>query len=68
MKDTLEISLPDRYDMLQRKAVGQLAQIISPVADALDHVDAIHRDMKASSRGAFFILSRHFHKYGHVYY
>jgi DNA (cytosine-5)-methyltransferase 1 len=56
MNNTIEISLPDRYDMLQRKAVGQLSQIISPVEDALDHVDMLYSDMKASSRGALLII------------
>jgi hypothetical protein len=52
----VDISLPDRYDMLARKAVGQLSQIISPVDGALDHIDALHADMRASSRGTFLIL------------
>ncbi len=56
MRDQIEISLPDRYDMLQRKAVGQLSQIISPVEDALDHLDNLHAEMNASSRGSFLIL------------
>lgn len=56
MSTNLEISLPDRYDMLERKAIGQLSQIISPVEEALEHIDLIYSDMKASSRGAFLIL------------
>lgn len=56
MTTTIDISLPDRYDVLARKAVNQLSQIISPVESALDHIDALHADMRASSRGAFLIL------------
>ncbi|MCP9786007.1 hypothetical protein [Cyanobium sp. N5-Cardenillas] len=56
MKPTIDISLPDRYDILARKAVGQLSQIISPVDAALDHIDVLHADMRASSRGTFLIL------------
>lgn len=51
-----EISLPDRYDMLERKATGQLSQIISPVESALQHIDMLHADMRASSRGSFLII------------
>lgn len=53
---TIDISLPDRYDMLARKAVGQLSQIISPVDAALEHIDVLHADMRASSRGIFLII------------
>lgn len=53
---TIDISLPDRYDMLARKAVGQLSQIISPVDSALEHIDVLHADMRASSRGTFLII------------
>jgi hypothetical protein len=56
MNPTIDISLPDRYDMLARKAVGQLSQIISPVDAALEHIDALHADMRASSRGSFLII------------
>lgn len=56
MSAQFDISVPDRYDVLQRKVPGQLAQIISPVTSALDHVDAVYSDMRASSRGAFLIL------------
>lgn len=42
--------------MLARKAVGQLSQIISPVEVALNHIDALHADMRASSRGNLLIL------------
>lgn len=56
MTPNIDISLPDRYDMLARKAVNQLTQIISPVDSALEHIDALHSDMRASSRGTFLIL------------
>lgn len=56
MTTTIEISLPDRYDMLARKAVNQLSQIIAPVESALEFVDTLHSDMRASARGAFLII------------
>ncbi|MFY4698764.1 hypothetical protein [Burkholderia glumae] len=56
MTTTTEISLPDRYDMLARKAVNQLTQIIVPVDSALEHIDVLHSDMRASSRGTFLII------------
>lgn len=56
MNNQIDISLPDRYDMLQRKAENQLDQIISPVDESLSHIDQMHADMRASSRGAFLIL------------
>ncbi len=56
MTTTINISLPDRYDMLARKAVNQLTQIIAPVDSALEHIDMLHADMQASSRGAFLII------------
>lgn len=56
MTVTTDISLPDRYDVLARKAVNQLTQIIAPVESALAHIDALHGDMRASSRGAFLII------------
>lgn len=52
----MDISLPDRYDMLARKAVGQLTQIIVPVESALSHIDNLYADMRASSRGTFLII------------
>ncbi|HDR8964043.1 hypothetical protein [Burkholderia vietnamiensis] len=56
MTTTIDISLPDRYDMLARKAVNQLTQIIVPVDSALEHIDVLHSDMRASSRGTFLII------------
>lgn len=56
MQRATDISLPDRYDVLQRKASDQLSQIISPVVEALEHIDALHEDMNASGRGQLLIL------------
>lgn len=56
MTATIGISLPDRYDMLARKAANQLNQIIAPVDSALEYIDMIHSDMRASSRGTFLII------------
>ena len=56
MTEQIQLNLPDRYDMLQRKATGQLSQIITPVESSLAHIDSLHIDMNACSRGAFLIL------------
>lgn len=56
MTNNIDISLPDRYDMLARKAVNQLTHIIEPVDSALEHIDSLHADMRASSRGTFLII------------
>lgn len=56
MHEQMEITLPDRYDVLERKATGQLSQIIAPVSPALEHIDRLATEIQASSRGAFLIL------------
>jgi len=56
MSDTKAISLPDRYDMLRRKATDHMGEIITPVNDALTIVDNLLIDMCASSSGCFLIL------------
>lgn len=48
--------VPDRYDILKRKASNQLQDIIYPVKEALDHIDALYMDMVASCRGSFLIV------------
>ncbi|MDX7862085.1 hypothetical protein SJR95_18965 [Aeromonas caviae] len=48
--------VPDRYDILKRKASGQMADIIHPVDDALQFIDTLHSDMQASCRGGFLIF------------
>lgn len=48
--------VPDRYDILQRKASDKLSDIIHPVDDALAYIDELHRDMSASFRGSFLIF------------
>lgn len=51
----MDLSIPDRFEILAQDT-GQLDTIIVPVEDALDLVDRIHRDMRASGRGAFLLL------------
>lgn len=48
--------VPDRYDILKRKAPGQIREIIHPVERALDFIDDIYVDMSASCRGRFLIV------------
>lgn len=56
MSDTKAISLPDRYDVLSRKAPGHMSEIITPVGDALDMIDTLLGDMEAAACGSFLIL------------
>lgn len=56
MTQQLELFLPDRFDTLQRRAPTQLDSIVVPVADAINHIKAVHRDAVAAGRGAFLIL------------
>lgn len=52
----ISLLVPDRYDILKRKASNQLQEIIHPVIEALKHIDEIHIDMSASYRGRFLIF------------
>src|SRR6266849_8063178 len=56
MSQQLELFVPDRFDMLQRKAPFQLDSIIVPVEEGLRYVKALHRDMIAAGRGGFLLL------------
>ena len=56
MYEQLELFVPDRFDMLLRRAPAQLDTIVVPVDDALQHVKTVHRDMLAAGRGAFLIV------------
>lgn len=56
MYQQLELFVPDRFDMLLRRAPAQLDTIVVPVDDALQHVKTVHRDMLAAGRGAFLIV------------
>lgn len=56
MNSTAPITLPDRFDVLKRKADNQMAEIIDPVDDGLAHIDSIVVDMEASGRGSMIIL------------
>lgn len=48
--------LPDRFEVLSRKAPNGLSTIVVPVEPALDQIDTIMRRMRVSARGAFLIL------------
>lgn len=52
----LELFVPDRFDVLQRKASSQLNSIVVPVNKSLNHIDFMFADMTAAGRGAFLIL------------
>ena len=56
MNRNAHITLPDRFDVLKRKADSHMSEIIDPVDHALDHLDALVVDMNASGRGAMLIL------------
>lgn len=56
MNPAAPITLPDRFDVLRRKADSHMAEIIDPVDRALGHIDALLVDMDASGRGAMIIL------------
>jgi energy-coupling factor transporter ATP-binding protein EcfA2 len=54
--EQLSLFVPDRFDMLQRKALSQLNSIVVAVDDALTKIKAVARDMGAAGRGAFLIF------------
>ena len=56
MAEQLELFVPDRFDMLQRRAPSQLDSIVVPVDDVLQHLKLLHRDLVAAGRGGFLIL------------
>lgn len=51
-----DLFIPDRFDMLKRKADDKLQTIIVPVDDALQEIDLRRRGMRAAGRGGFLIL------------
>src|SRR5690348_16519131 len=50
------ISIPDRFEGLQRRAQDELRSIIVPVEHSLGEIDRLHQDMTAAERGAFLVL------------
>ncbi|HVT80556.1 MAG TPA: hypothetical protein VHM90_07860 [Phycisphaerae bacterium] len=52
----LDLFVPDRFDILFRRAETKLNTIITPVDDALRKIDDLAADMRAAGRGAFLIL------------
>jgi energy-coupling factor transporter ATP-binding protein EcfA2 len=52
----IPLFLPDRFDMLQRRASSQLDSIVVPVEAALSKIKRLHVDLGAAGRGAFLLL------------
>lgn len=52
----ISLSLPDRFESLRNSPKQQIESIVIPVEDALCHLDETYSDIKASGRGAFWIL------------
>jgi DNA (cytosine-5)-methyltransferase 1 len=48
--------VPDRFDVLERRAKRELQSIIVPVDDALHRLDQTYSDMTAAGRGAFWVF------------
>lgn len=51
-----DLFIPDRFDMLKRKADDKLQTIVVPVDDALQAIDFRRRGIRAAGRGGFLIL------------
>lgn len=56
LMNSTSLSLPDRFESLKDSPKQQIESIIIPVEDALFHIDETYSDIKASGRGAFWIL------------
>jgi len=56
MESLDELLVPDRFDMLQRRASGQLRNMVVPVDEALEQIDALARDLRVAARGGFIIV------------
>ena|ERR1019366_8627273 len=56
MDEQPPIFVPDRFDMLQRRAAAQLEHIVVPVDIALNHIKHVSTDMNAAGRGAFLLF------------
>lgn len=54
--EQLQLFVPDRFDMLQRRAADQLENIVVPVDGALALMRDTSRDMAAAGRGAFLLF------------
>lgn len=51
-----DLFVPDRFDILQRRAAGQLGTIVLPVEAGLNEIDSLRRSLRAAGRGGFLIL------------
>ena len=56
MGDQLSLFVPDRFDMLQRRAASQLNSIVVPVEAGLKRMRKLAEDSRAAGRGAFLLL------------
>jgi hypothetical protein len=52
----LELFVPDRFDVLRRRAANQLNTIIVPVEDSLGFIDDQYSDLYTAGRGGFLIF------------
>lgn len=53
---TLDLFVPDRFDVLQHRAKDQLNSIVVEVGSGIETIEEIHADMTAAGRGGFLIL------------
>lgn len=51
-----KLFVPDRFDILFRRAPGSLGDIIVPVDDSLRYFDDIYAEMESAGRGRFVIM------------
>ncbi len=51
-----DLYVPDRFEGLQDAPEGSLRTIVTPVAEALDSLDALAGQMRASRRGSLLVL------------
>ena len=52
----LDLFVPDRFDVLKRRAGAQLKTIIAPVQSSLQVMDRMYADLSAAGRGGFLIV------------
>ena len=48
--ERLELLVPDRFDVLQRKASDKLKSMVVPVVEALEQIDALVRDLRVAGQ------------------
>jgi energy-coupling factor transporter ATP-binding protein EcfA2 len=55
-RERLLLFVPERFDVLERRAKDKLQIIINPVENALASLDDIYSDMISAGRGSFLVL------------